>query len=121
MTVDTLDLLLRNYAVVGVYSGGTTPEEDAAAWQRLLELADKGSIRTPIGTVSGFDEVPGVLSRLTSGGPAGKQIIDISWTHHGRRRVTVIDQGGPVFRYTLDGSRLSGTVEDQVERRCNGP
>jgi NADPH2:quinone reductase len=78
LTVDPLDLLLRNYAVVGVYAGGTTTEEDAAAWQRLLELVDNGAIRTPIGTVSGFDEVPGVLSRLTSGGPAGKQIIDIS-------------------------------------------
>jgi NADPH:quinone reductase len=78
LTVDPMDLVLRNYAVVGVYAGGTTPEEDTAAWQRLFELVDEGAIRTPIGTVSGFDEVPGVLGDLASGGPAGKQIIEIS-------------------------------------------
>ena len=78
LTVDAMDLLLRNYAVVGVYAGGTTPEQDAAAWERLFALVDQGAIRTQVGTVSGFEEVPEVLSRLTSGGPAGKHVIRVS-------------------------------------------
>jgi NADPH2:quinone reductase len=76
--VDVADLLMRNYAVVGVYAGGTTPEQDAVAYRRFIELVEQGAIRTPVGTVSGFDEVPDVLSLLTSGGPAGKHIIHVS-------------------------------------------
>jgi NADPH2:quinone reductase len=78
LSVDAADLLMRNYAVVGVYGGGTTPEQDAVANRRLIELVEEGAIRTPVGVVSGFDEVPDLLSRLTSGGPAGKHIIRVS-------------------------------------------
>jgi NADPH:quinone reductase-like Zn-dependent oxidoreductase len=78
LSVDAADLLMRNYAVAGVYGGGTTPEQDAAAYRRLIGLAEEGAIRTPVGMVSEFDEVPDVLSLLTSGGPAGKHIIRVS-------------------------------------------
>jgi NADPH:quinone reductase len=78
ITTDAMDLMMRNYAIVGVYAGATTPEQDTAAYRRLIELVDQHAIRTPVGTVSGFDEMPEVLSRLTSGGPAGKHIINVS-------------------------------------------
>lgn len=52
VTVDVLDMVLRNYSVVGVYAGGTTPEEDVEAYHTLLGMAERGVIRTPVGTVS---------------------------------------------------------------------
>lgn len=45
---------------------------------RPLALVEQGAIRTPVSTVSGFEEVTEVLSRLASGGPAGKHIIRVS-------------------------------------------
>ncbi|MFB9836240.1 zinc-binding dehydrogenase [Actinoallomurus acaciae] len=78
VTVDVMDMVLRNYSVVGVYAGGTTPDQDAAAYGTMLGMAERGVIRTPIGTVSPFEEVPAVLARMASGGPAGKHIIRVS-------------------------------------------
>jgi hypothetical protein len=56
-------------------AGGTTPEQDAAAWERLFALVEQGDHPYSGGR---FEEVPEVLSRLSSGGPAGKQISRVS-------------------------------------------
>jgi NADPH:quinone reductase len=78
LTVDPLDVLLRNYAVVGVYAGGFTPEEEAAATRQLVDMAERSDIHPPISVEYSFDEVPEAIESLQSGSPAGKTIIRMS-------------------------------------------
>ena len=47
--LNPIDMVMRNYSVVGVLAAGFTPEEDADHNAELIDLADKGRIRTPIG------------------------------------------------------------------------
>jgi NADPH2:quinone reductase len=75
--IDTLDLLVRSYSAVGVFAGGFTPEEDAAAWGRLLDLAEREVITTPVGKVYSFDEVPAMI-RQQATPPPGKSVVRIS-------------------------------------------
>ncbi|MBP2702335.1 NADPH:quinone oxidoreductase family protein [Microbispora sp. RL4-1S] len=75
--IDSLDLLLRNYSAVGVFAGGHTPEEDAAAWGRLSELAEQKAITTSVGTVFSFDDVPAMISGQGSP-PPGKSVVRVS-------------------------------------------
>lgn len=76
LVLDPQDMVLRNYTAAGVFAGGTAAE-DTAAYTHLVELADRGVIRTPVSTVACFDDVPGVLANLPTAAP-GKAIIRIS-------------------------------------------
>jgi len=75
--IDTLDMLLRSYSAVGVFAGGYTPEQDSAAWDRLVDLAQRQAITTPVGTVYPFDEVPSMI-RQQSSPPPGKSVVRVS-------------------------------------------
>jgi NADPH2:quinone reductase len=75
--IDSIDLLMRNYSAVGVFAGGHTPEEDAAAWGRLYDLAERKEITTPVGTVYSFDEVPAMI-RQQGAPPPGKSVVRVS-------------------------------------------
>jgi NADPH2:quinone reductase len=78
VSLDSTDMLLRNYTAVGVLA---TPDDDAekeaAVWDRLLGLAERGAITTPVGTVYGFDDVPRMLAEQTAPG-AGKSVVRVA-------------------------------------------
>jgi NADPH:quinone reductase-like Zn-dependent oxidoreductase len=48
------------------------------AFQWLVSLAEQGAIRTPVGHVYAFDEVPEAIATLESGAPAGKLIVRVA-------------------------------------------
>ena len=75
--LDPLDMLVRNYSAAGVFAGGLTSEEDAAANRRLFELADRKAITTPVGNVYEFADVPEVLAGCESP-PPGKSVIRVA-------------------------------------------
>ncbi len=74
-TLDPIHMVMGNYSVVGVLAAGFTPEEDADQNAELIDLADKGRIRTPIGRVATLEEIPEVLASLNGAAPPGKQIV----------------------------------------------
>ena len=74
--LDPLDMVLRSYAAVGVFAGGTD-EEDRTAYGRLAELAGHGLIRTPVRTVVSFDDGPGVIGAIPAASP-GKAVVRLS-------------------------------------------
>jgi NADPH2:quinone reductase len=75
--INSVDLLMGNWSAVGVFAGGHTPEEDAAAWGRLHDLAERKLITTPVGTVYSFDEVPAMIGQQAAP-PAGKSVVRVS-------------------------------------------
>jgi NADPH2:quinone reductase len=74
-TLDPLDMVLRNYAAVGVFASGT-PEEDRQAYDHLADLARRGVIRTPVSRVVPFDEVPDAVDAIPTAVP-GKTIVRV--------------------------------------------
>jgi NADPH:quinone reductase len=75
---DPVDLVLRNYAIVGVFAGGFTEEEDISANERLRQLAEQGRIRTAIGSVHRFEDAPSVLEALEGATRPGKVVMTVS-------------------------------------------
>jgi len=74
------EVVMRNLALVGVFAGGFTIEEDAAMNRRLLDLATSGSIRPALGGSHPFAEVPDLLHRLDRGVPPGKITVTVGAT-----------------------------------------
>ena len=72
-----LDMLLRNYSAVGVLAAGYTPEQDAAAWAGLTDLAERRAITAPVGTVFPFADVPAMIGQQGSP-PPGKSAVRVS-------------------------------------------
>lgn len=77
IVLDPLDMVLRNYSAVGTFAGGFTPEEDARAVQILCEMAERGQLKTPIGKVFAFDEVPSLIQQIADGAPSGKLAVRV--------------------------------------------
>jgi len=75
--LNSIDMLLRNYSAVGVLAAGYTPQEDAAAWDALTDLADRKVITTPVGTVYPFADVPSMIRQQGSPAP-GKSVVRVS-------------------------------------------
>jgi NADPH:quinone reductase len=73
----SLDMLLRNYSAVGVLAAGYTPEQDAAAWAALTDLAERRAITAPVGTVFPFADVPAMIGQQGSP-PPGKSVVRVS-------------------------------------------
>ena len=71
------DVVMRNLALVGVFAGGFSVEEDAAMNRTLLEMAEQGRIRPALGNSYGFAEVSNALQRLDQGMPPGKITVHI--------------------------------------------
>lgn len=75
---DSMDVMLRNYSVVGVLAvPDEDPEAEAAVWDRLADLAAQGAITTPVGRVHGFDEVPRMIAGQGAPG-AGKSVVRVA-------------------------------------------
>lgn len=77
-TLDPLDMVTRNYSAVGVFVGGFSPEEDKIAFDRLCEMAERGEVKTLIGKVGSFAEVPEIIHLLESNPPPGKLVVRVS-------------------------------------------
>jgi len=76
--LDPLDIAVRDYSVVGVFSAGLTPEELARTHAEIVTLAQAGRINTPVGKVFPFQDVPAALAELTSDDLMGRVIVEIS-------------------------------------------
>jgi NADPH:quinone reductase len=74
--LNSLDMLMRNYGAVGVLASGYTPDEDAVAWDALTDLAERGAITTPVGTVYTFADVPSMIRQQASP-PPGKSVVRV--------------------------------------------
>ncbi|BCB74644.1 NADPH:quinone oxidoreductase family protein [Phytohabitans flavus] len=78
-TIDPMDLLTRNAKLVGVLGGAfASLNVDAAAMDRVADLAAHKEIRTPLGTVFGFDEAPTAISRIANRTAIGKSVIRVA-------------------------------------------
>jgi len=76
--LDPLDIDVRDYSVVGVFSARLRPEELARAHSEIIALAQEGRINTPIRKVFPFQEVPAALTYLTSDDLMGRVIVETS-------------------------------------------
>ena len=78
VALDTMDLMLRNVSAVGVLAvPNDDPEVEAAVWDQLAALIEKGAITTPVGAVHAFEEVPAMIAGL--GAPAaGKSVVRVA-------------------------------------------
>jgi NADPH2:quinone reductase len=74
--LNTVDMLLRNWSAVGVLASGHTARQDVAIWDRLLELADRGLLDTPVGTVWPFADVSAMIAQQGAPGP-GKSVVRV--------------------------------------------
>lgn len=74
VALDAMDMLLRNYTAVGVLATPGDAAAEAAAWQRLTELAQQGAIATPVGRTYRFEEVPRMIADQAAPG-AGKSVL----------------------------------------------
>lgn len=76
VALNAMDMLLRNYSAVGVLATPLSPEDEAAAWQRLSELAADGRITTPVGRVYAFADVPAMVAGQSAPAP-GKSVVRV--------------------------------------------
>jgi NADPH2:quinone reductase len=76
--LDPLDLVVRDYSVVGVVSARLTPEELSRTHSEVIALAQEGRINTPVGKVFPFQDVTAALTYLTSDDLMGRVIVEIS-------------------------------------------
>src|ERR1700731_2343168 len=76
--LDPLDIAVRDYSVVGVFSASLTLEELARTHSEVIALAQEGRIYTPIRKVFPFQDVPAALTYLTSDDLMGRVIVEIS-------------------------------------------
>ncbi|SNT18053.1 NADPH2:quinone reductase [Asanoa hainanensis] len=77
VTLDPVDMLLRNYSAVGVLADAHSREGEAVVWARLAELAGQGALTTPVGKVRSFDQVPTMIAEQTNP-PAGKIVVRVA-------------------------------------------
>lgn len=77
VALNAMDMLLRNYSAVGVLATPGSPEQEAAAWDRLAALAEAGEITTPVGRIYDFADVPLMVAGQSAPAP-GKSVVRIS-------------------------------------------
>ncbi|WP_375604831.1 zinc-binding dehydrogenase [Curtobacterium sp. MCBD17_031] len=74
--IDSMDLLMRNVTAVGVFAGGTTPEEDEAAWVALTRMLADGELAPVVRKEVPYRDVPAMIRE--HGGSAGKSVVLVS-------------------------------------------
>jgi NADPH2:quinone reductase len=77
VALNAMDMLLRNYSAVGVLATPGSPEQEAAAWDRLAALAEACTITTPVGRIYDFADVPLMVAGQSAPAP-GKSVVRIS-------------------------------------------
>lgn len=70
-------LLYGNHSAIGVLAGPGRPEKEAPAWRHLARLAAEGLIRTPLGPIHDFADVPLVVARQAAP-PPGKCVVRVA-------------------------------------------
>jgi NADPH2:quinone reductase len=78
-TVDPLAVLMHNWTAVGVLGGAFESKEvDMRAVDEVWRMADAGLIRTPVGTVFPFSEVPGAIDAMANARTIGKSVVRVA-------------------------------------------
>jgi NADPH:quinone reductase len=76
--LDSTDMMRRNYSAVGVLAiPNDDPRVEAAVWDHLADLARRGAIATPVGTVYSFDQVPQMIAGQAAPA-AGKSVVRVA-------------------------------------------
>lgn len=76
VALDAQDMVRRNYSAVGIFAGDMKPTEFAQTFDDLTTLVGTGAIRTPVGQIFSFDEVPTAINAIRTAMP-GKIIVEI--------------------------------------------
>lgn len=78
-TVDPLALLMHNWTMVGVLGGAFESREvDTHAVDEVWRMADAGLIRTPVGKVFPFGEVPEAIDAMANARTIGKSVVRVA-------------------------------------------
>lgn len=72
---DPVDIVRRNYSVLGVLAAGFTDEENADDIGELHRLAAEGRITTPLGPVASMADVPAVIAAVGASATPGKLVV----------------------------------------------
>ncbi|WP_035359823.1 NADPH:quinone oxidoreductase family protein [Edaphobacter aggregans] len=75
--LNPLDIVLKDYSVVGLLSGFLPPQEFSAVTSVLIDFVKIGKIRTPVTKVLPFSDAPSALSEMEKGELPGKIIIPL--------------------------------------------
>jgi NADPH:quinone reductase len=80
VTADALSMMFGSYSMVGVLGGAfrNSPGRDSEAMDAVCELAERGAIKTPLGTVYSFDEAPAAIQAVADGRVIGKSVVRVA-------------------------------------------
>jgi len=73
--LDTINLVVTNTSLVGVFAGGYAREELDAIFASLATLVGEGRLRNAVTAQIPFDELNSALHRLAQGGVVGKWVL----------------------------------------------
>jgi NADPH:quinone reductase len=77
--VDPLTLLMHNWTVIGVLGGAfESRQTDTHAVDEVWRMADAGLIRTPVGNVFSFSEVPEAIDAMAHARTIGKSVVHVA-------------------------------------------
>ncbi len=76
---DALTLVARNQSLLGVLAAGWPRDDELAAHERLLSLAEAGALRARP-TVVSFADLPAALTEVAAGAAVGKLVLDVAGT-----------------------------------------
>lgn len=74
-SISTIELVISNISLVGVFAGGYTPDELDDIHARLSALVADGSLRDAVCTQVGFDDLPTAVQALADRTVVGKQVM----------------------------------------------
>ena len=74
--LDPLDMVLRSYSAVGIFSADFGSEEGSIeCFDALCDLAERGKITTPVAKVFGFKNAREALDMIENNSPCGKLVV----------------------------------------------
>jgi NADPH2:quinone reductase len=73
--LDTINLVVTNTSLVGVFAGGYGRDELDAIYANLAGLVDQGKLRNAVTAQIPFEELNDALTRMTQGGIIGKWVL----------------------------------------------
>lgn len=73
-----VDMVMKNYAAVGVYAGNISSAENNACFELLCDYAQQGNLVTPVAQVFDFENVPAALELMEKTPPSGKFVVKVS-------------------------------------------
>jgi NADPH2:quinone reductase len=74
-SLDTINLVVTNTSLVGVFAGGYAREELDAIFASLATLVGEGRLRNAVTAHIPFDELNSALDRMARGGVVGKWVL----------------------------------------------